>query len=766
MTKPEVRIIVPLFTLLLVVLPLLCPAVSISTPQLIQQAEKYQELDQLDSAVLVYQKAIDQATLKKQKQHLLQANLGLASTYFYQGDFPRAKDQLETCEGAANHATDRAYLLQVWLIWAEVLFAEGSWPEAESRLSMLEERAVPTRDQMPLAKGYNLWAKICSQQGKADLANAYLKKGKTLALQLPDKALAIDLLNQLATNYKNQDGALIKAQGYLEELIQLREKTKDERSLIGDHQELADLLRQTGDLPHAQKQLLKALKLAQSIRDTLQQMELLVSIAKGYLVQNQMATAEEYLQRSLLMAVAKKNEFKASEIRRLRGQNLEKSGKYDQGLTFYKAALLGFQHLGNDLECGRTLALFHQNSASQQALVYFGNALTTKIANHETLGEVEIRLEMAKIQLELKDGAAALVNLKNCASLATQAGNRAYLLATLDALAKANALEGNFNAAYVFAERHQNLKDSIFNADQTRIISEMNARFDNAALRDSLQVTEIAKNRAELRQKNQLNYLLGGALLAGVLIALLLFQIYRTRTEQRLQAQQLAALEKQREADQLRSMINGEEQERKRIAQELHDGLGTLLATVKLQFNAVQNELPEIDANRSYQKADNLLDEACTEVRQISYNLMPAILQQYGLEFALQDLCEGISRSGRLEISFIPYGLDYPFDDPTAVSIYRIVQELVKNTLRHAEAKELIVQLSIEDAQLSMIIEDDGKGFDVAEKLQNPGIGLQSIQSRLTLLNGSMEVESNPDLGTTFTIDIPLTPNNRGDEQN
>jgi tetratricopeptide (TPR) repeat protein len=374
MTKPEVRIKMRLFTLLLVVLPLLCSAVSISTPQLIQQAEKYLEHDQLDSAVLVYQKAIDQATHKKQKQHLLQANFGLASAYFYQGDFPRAKDQLETCESIANKAADRPSLLQTWLMGAEILFAEGNWPAAESRLRMLEKRAVATRDQMPLAKGYNLWAKICSQQGKADLANAYLKKGKTLALQLPDKTLAIDLLTQLATNFKNQDGALIKAQGYLEELIRLREKTKDERNLISDHQELADLFRQTGDLPHAQKQLLKALKLAQSIRDTLQQMELLVSIAKGYLVQNQMATTEEYLQRSLVMAVAKKNEFKAAEIRRLQGQNLDKQNQHDQALALYKTALIGFQHLGNDLECGRTLALFHQNSASQQALAYFGNA--------------------------------------------------------------------------------------------------------------------------------------------------------------------------------------------------------------------------------------------------------------------------------------------------------------------------------------------------------------------------------------------------------
>ena len=367
---------------------------------------------------------------------------------------------------------------------------------------------------------------------------------------------------------------------------------------------------------------------------------------------------------------------------------------------------------------------------------------------------------MARIQIELKDAAGALRSLQPCVELAQTAGSREQLLAVWGNLARAHALQGDFNAAYTFSNRHQHLKDSIFNLEQSRIISEMNARFDNVALRDSLQQAEIARNRAELRQKNLLNYLLGGALLAGALIAFLLFRNYRAGVEKRVQAERMAALEKQREADQLRSMINGEEQERKRIAQELHDGLGTLLATVKLQFNAVQNERPDIDTVKSYQKADNLLDEACTEVRKISYNLMPAILQQYGLEYALQDLCEGINRSGRLEVSFIPYGLDYNFDDQTAVSVYRIVQELVKNTLRHAEASELIVQLSVEDDALNIVVEDDGQGFDPAEKLQNPGIGLQSIQSRLALLGGKMEVESSPQAGATFNIDIPLTPKN------
>lgn len=749
-----------LYVLLLAVLPKLCLAQALSTPELIKKAQAYLEEDQPDSAQWFFNKALQQAKLKRQHQLQLEAGLGLAESCFYIGDYARAKDQLETCANWAQSRANRPHLLLAWLKHAEVHFIEGSWPEAEALLAKLEKKANPAQDQATLAPAYNLWAKVYSQQGQINQANFYLKKGKALAQQLADKTLEINFLTQLATNYKNQDGALIQAQAYLEELIQLRRKTQDKHYLIADYQELAELLQQKGEYPEAQEQRLNALKIAISIQDSLQQMELLYSLGLAYRQQSQLQSSNAYLNRSLKLALVKNNTFKAAEIQRCLGENEARIGSQAKAQQWYQKAQQGFSSIGNDLEIGRTLVLFQQVDSSRKALNYFRKALQAQINNGEILSEVETRLDMARIQIELKDAAGALRSLQPCVEVAQNTGSREYLLAIWDMLARAHALQGNFNAAYTFSNRHQHLKDSIFNLEQTRIISEMNARFDNAALRDSLQQAEIARNRAELRQKNLLNYLLGGALLAGVLIAYLLFRNYRAGVEKRVQAERMAALEKQREADQLRSMINGEEQERKRIAQELHDGLGTLLATVKLQFNAVQNERPDIDSVKSYQKADNLLDEACTEVRKISYNLMPAILQQYGLEYALQDLCEGINRSGRLDVSFIPYGLDYNFDDQTAVSVYRIVQELVKNTLRHAEASELIVQLSVEDDALNIVVEDDGQGFDPAEKLQNPGIGLQSIQSRLALLGGKMEVESSPQAGATFTIDIPLKPVN------
>lgn len=758
--RPEAWINMLLFVLLLAVLPNLCPAQDLSTPELIKKAEHHLEKYQTDSAQWFFTRALEQAQQKKQHQLKLTAGVGLAKAYFYQEDYDRFRDQLETCANWAQQQSDLPRLLEIWMGQIQLNFMEGNWPEAKATLLKLEKKADPSRDQAVLATAYNYLAKLHSAQNQLDKANLYLKKGRALAQQLSDKTLEIDFLTQLATNYKNQDGALIQAQTYLEELIQLRRKTQDKHNLIADYQELAELLQQKGEYPEAQKQRLKALQLATSIRDSLQQMELLYSLGLAYRQQNQLQTSNAYLNRGLKLALVKNNTFKAAEIQRCLGENEAQIGKRAEAQQWYQKAQQGFSSIGNDLETGRTLVLFQQVDSSRKALSYFGKALQTQINNGEILSEVETRLDMARIQIELKDAAGALRSLQPCVEVAQTAGSREQLLAIWDNLARAHALQGNFNAAYSFSERHQHLKDSIFNLEQTRIISEMNARFDNVALRDSLQQTEIARNRAELRQKNLLNYLLGGALLAGVLIAYLLFRNYRAGVEKRVQAERMAALEKQREADQLRSMINGEEQERKRIAQELHDGLGTLLATVKLQFNAVQNERPDIDTVKSYQKADNLLDEACTEVRKISYNLMPAILQQYGLEYALQDLCEGINRSGRLEVSFIPFGLDFAFDDQTAVSVYRIVQELVKNTLRHAEASELIVQLSVEDDALNIVVEDDGQGFDPAEKLHNPGIGLQSIQSRLALLGGKMEVESSPQAGATFNIDIPLTPKN------
>ena len=215
-------------------------------------------------------------------------------------------------------------------------------------------------------------------------------------------------------------------------------------------------------------------------------------------------------------------------------------------------------------------------------------------------------------------------------------------------------------------------------------------------------------------------------------------------------------IEKERETQILRAMVSGEEQERRRIARDLHDGLGANLATVKMRINAVRNSIPRIQEQESYNKAEELVDEACENIREISHNMMPGSLNRYGLEVALQDMCEAIQDSNEIDLAFIPFGLDKIVDEAVEINIYRIVQELLKNIVKHADAKEGIVQLTLEDNKLHIVVEDDGKGFDMESTNVFEGIGMGSIQSRVIYLDGKMDIESSPGKGTTFNIEIPI----------
>ncbi|MCP3930052.1 MAG: hypothetical protein GY705_13240 [Bacteroidetes bacterium] len=221
-----------------------------------------------------------------------------------------------------------------------------------------------------------------------------------------------------------------------------------------------------------------------------------------------------------------------------------------------------------------------------------------------------------------------------------------------------------------------------------------------------------------------------------------------------LNKQRIAILEKEQEMQQLKALIAGEEKERKRIGQELHDGLGAVLATVKMQINSISNKSPNIINNANYLKAEELIDEACQTVRDISHRMTPYILEQNGLEYAISELCLTIAQTQKILIHFNPYQIDLIESDVLKITIYRVTQELLKNIIKHAEAKEVIVQVTVEDEYIELLVEDDGKGFDTTHL--KGGIGLDNIQSRVEYLNGTLEIESQINKGSTFLINLPL----------
>lgn len=203
------------------------------------------------------------------------------------------------------------------------------------------------------------------------------------------------------------------------------------------------------------------------------------------------------------------------------------------------------------------------------------------------------------------------------------------------------------------------------------------------------------------------------------------------------------------------AILEGQENERRRIAQELHDGLGQSISAISLNLNALEPELERFNEKfrRIYANLKGRLTETMEEVRAISHNLTPRILEDFGLERALEHMCDTIDQSTPIELNLSVNGQLSGLEHKVAIGLYRIIQELVNNALRHAKPSMVNVSLSRNENETLVIVEDDGIGIDLSPEVV--GLGLSNVKARAELLKGEIHIDSNPKSGTTVSISIP-----------
>jgi len=206
-------------------------------------------------------------------------------------------------------------------------------------------------------------------------------------------------------------------------------------------------------------------------------------------------------------------------------------------------------------------------------------------------------------------------------------------------------------------------------------------------------------------------------------------------------------------------MISGQEKERQRLANDLHDNLGSTLATVKLHFEHLKNnrDNPKIENREElYSKTNNLLDEAYQKVRTIAHEKNSGVMAKQGLLPAIKNLAKKASNGNGLQIEVQDYGLDERLDNALEISIFRMIQELITNAIKHAEASEINISLTNHDSLLNIIVEDNGKGFDAKVLPEKDGMGLKSIEKRIEHMEGTFEIDSSLGKGTNIIINIPI----------
>lgn len=330
-------------------------------------------------------------------------------------------------------------------------------------------------------------------------------------------------------------------------------------------------------------------------------------------------------------------------------------------------------------------------------------------------------------------------------------------------LAELYAKKNKYKEALAYERLYRETSDSIYNKEKLTIISNLEMLYQTNQKEKEIIRLQAANAEKELQLVKQNRWLLIiGLSLGFMLIIFVLF--FRNSTkgrmiakqQQQLQEQRINSLEQEQKVIALKSMLAGQEAERTRIAKDLHDSLGGLFSTVKMHLSTLQHENGQLKDNELFQKSYRLVDMASADLRGIAHNMMPEVLLKLGLVQALKDFCNSITSAGSFHISLLTYGMEERLPVNTEIMVYRIVQELLNNIIKHAKATEVIVQFNRNDNHIDITVEDNGCGFDPNALHTKPHAGLDIIRTRVNYLNGAMSMDSQPGIGTTVMITFDI----------
>jgi two-component system, NarL family, sensor kinase len=314
---------------------------------------------------------------------------------------------------------------------------------------------------------------------------------------------------------------------------------------------------------------------------------------------------------------------------------------------------------------------------------------------------------------------------------------------------------GNYGLSDKYFEMQDSLNQLQLNEEVALKVKNIEAKYETQK-----KETEIVKLNASNKQKTTVNKILIGSALGLILFSLLGYRNFKNKQkvssqQQELQQQKITELEKDKQLSAIDAMLQGQEEERSRIAKDLHDGLGGMLSGTKLSFINMKENLVLTPENATqFDKSLSMLDNTIADLRKVAHNLMPEALVKFGLQEAVRDFCNSIQSSTNLKVVYQPLGESRKLSNTAEVFTYRIIQELVNNAVKHANATQIIVQLTTNNNKIGIAVEDDGKGFDVNALANSKGAGMDNIKYRVQYFNGTIDTVTSAGNGTSVNVEL------------
>jgi len=500
---------------------------------------------------------------------------------------------------------------------------------------------------------------------------------------------------------------------------------------------------------------LKALQLADLIGQEKNTGSLLVNIGKTHFKLKHYSEAKRFLNNSLPINLKYERMNNVGLAYTLLGNVANEERDLEKALEYYQLAENIYTKIGYSrglADLYNNYSEFYQKQGKYQlAIENYDKALAYYESTGYYYGIITTKTNKAAILVEIKQYHEAEKIYDSCLNIAILQNDLFIQEKIYGNLADLMKLKGDFEQAYNYQLSYNTIHDTIFSISRAEIMAEMQLKYER-----QVDQAKILEQELDLKKSdNERNIFLFSGI-GSIVVLLLLFAYHKnaSRKNKIIADQTIHQLEEEKKLLAAKFLVEGEEKERKRIAKELHDGLGVLLSTAKMQFTAIKDKSPE---NKPLiDKARNLLEQAAGDVRKISHNMMPGLLTRYGFYEAVEDLFEKIDDTEGLAAHAGISGDKKRLAENTEIMLYRIVQEMANNTIKHSGATEVNIDIVILPEQLSVDYTDNGKGFDVENMLAKKSIGLTSIQSRVKFLNGNLDIHSKANKGVNYHITIPL----------
>ncbi|MFZ4797564.1 MAG: tetratricopeptide repeat-containing sensor histidine kinase [Bacteroidia bacterium] len=575
-----------------------------------------------------------------------------------------------------------------------------------------------------------------------------IKNKKFIAQGLNDIGIVLIKENKFKESLKYQKDALA-----------IRLTLGNKSDIASSYSKIGYCYTETDEFKLALAAQLSALAIYKEIDSKIHIAKTINNICHLYNSLNNFDKAYEYAQLSYKIALEINDDYTIATALENLSNYYEKTGDFKTAIKTEMKSLNIFYKLNDSTAIAAVLNnigfYYDKIKEYKTALNYYLKALAIAEKINDINSAGIFSNNIGNIYCILKDYKNAELHLKKSEIICKEQSIESTLFLTYKSLGDLYAITGKGELAVAYYNKFSLLKDSIFNIDLATQVGEMQTKFEtnekeaaNILLQKENEITT-----AQLNKSNIIKWSLVLGIILVILVSYLFYNRYKLKQKSVLDAEILRQQEENSKA-----IIDAEERERTRIARDLHDGIGQQLSAAKLNLAALKSFInpQETKEITLFENATGLIDEAVNEVRSVSHNMMTNSLIKHGLISAVRDFINKLNQSAGLKINIETYGIDERLESTVEMILFRVLQELVNNILKHAHATEVSIQFVKHENELSLIIEDNGVGFDTKNLGNFEGIGLKNIQSRIKYINGKVFFDSYLTKGTTVNIEVPL----------